>query len=289
MRVLHADRTVGVYKRRVVARRGVCRRRHGTSARRCLMAWTRRSEVAWGRRRFDECTDSVSSAHWGRLVPECVNNRTFPYRFRSVAVVTHCHERGVDGKPGSRWGRRWGACLQGRYATRRRPAWEGDGALPLVSSGLFGVRAAGSCPRVHRQKNCLEPGGAVATPCTSELRSERESVDCQVPSRRKCLPIRGGAAGPERRLAPRLCTLALGQRLEQPIARHFRHFIAERLARSEPSISLHLGVCGAFRATPGTASSIRGIAERESFRFGTLGGAARAAPGRSVRAGGAGS
>jgi hypothetical protein len=206
-------------------------------------------------------TSGDQAGPWGRVVPDRANDRTFPYRFKGVRREAHCHGRVRSGKPKPRWGRRWGACLGEGQTTQGRPTGDSDGVA-------------------LSQKNCLEPGGAFAPPLVSVLGSEWVCVDCQVPSRNWCLPLRDGAAGPERSFAPRPYTLALGQRLEQSIALHFRRFRWVCNTTSEPLISLHLGVCGGIRATRCSGYPVSWRRLARPFTFETVEGVHGAGMGR---------
>ncbi len=194
-------------------------------------------------------------AHRGRLAPDRDGSRTFPYRFGKMHPEAHCHGLCVSGTPNARWGRRWGAGSVDGQTTQGRPTGSGEVVARFLAS----------------LQNCLEPGGAVATPLVA-FRSEWECVDCQVPSRNWCLPLRDGAAGPERSVAPRPCTLALGQWLEQSIALHFSRLEHVQPLGSEPPISLHLGVCGGVRATRAASSTFLTRARPGPFTFETPGG-----------------
>lgn len=136
---------------------------------------------------------------------------TFTHHFTLIAAAAGCHGPGqgvtrkaqrnpaAHGKPGAGWGRRGGG-LQCRNTYLRRAHRAGDG----VRYGFETVQSI------------LGTGGA------NILQAEGE--DCQVPSRRLCLSLRSGAAGPEWRWAPRARTLTLGHSLEQPNALNFSSF-----------------------------------------------------------------
>jgi hypothetical protein len=185
---------------------------------------------------------------------------TFPYRFTTfthcfarVGSDAHCHDPGRSGTCRSRI--RW--CELGSPAGggRDHPSALGRtlGTLVGRQSADGGSRGAAAKARRSRrrgiasglgarssgEKDRLGTGGAAAfAPVWSE------GGDCQVPSRRVCLSLRGSAAGPEWRRTPVLRTLALGQRLGQLHARVFARLSHARAACRRVSRS----VGGAKRA-----------------------------------------
>lgn len=172
---------------------------------------------------------------WGRACGKSAYSSTLSHSFDRILVAAGCHASLPDGtpepqrnfagsvEPSAGWGRRGGR-LQGRQRHRRAPE----------STGFrFGF------------ESILGAGGAVV----SSLPRQRRSEDCQVPSRRLCLSLRHGAAGPEWRWAPRGSSLTLGQRLEQSNACGFRSFAGKTGSKSEPTHSV-LRARRAIRETP---------------------------------------
>jgi hypothetical protein len=149
--------------------------------------------------------------------PTPLHDTTFTYRFADLAPRVDCSAGSRGGTPESRlhfatigrrpngagWSGRWGGRLQ-------------DGRLPRYRRLCRGgVRVS-----LARRSSRLGTGGAAVL----TFPTERERVDCQVPSRCVCLSQRGGAAGPEWRRSPLGVSLALGQRLGQSFARGFIAF-----------------------------------------------------------------
>lgn len=177
------------------------------------------------------------------------HSSTFPYSFAGIGATPGCHGpwRGdtpkfqrnlaAHGRPGAGWGRRGGG-LHCRHTYLRRALRGSDGVC-------FGFALESN----------LGTGGAIY------LREEVE--DCQVPSRRLCLSLRSGAAGPEWRWAPRARTLALGHRLEQPIASKFSSFGCHIADESERTHS-HLRANGGTRETPFRAGAVSRAFERRN-------------------------
>lgn len=177
-----------------------------------------------------------ATAHfWSPSCGKSAYSSTLSHSFDRILVAAGCHASLLDGtpepqrnfarsvEPSAGWGRRGGR-LQGRQRRRR---------VPESTSFRF------------RLESILGAGGAVAP----SLPRQRRSEDCQVPSRRLCLSLRHGAAGPEWRWAPRGSILTLGQRLEQSNACGFRSFARRTGSKSEPSHSV-LRAPRAIRETP---------------------------------------
>ena len=153
------------------------------------------------------------SAHFTGTRPEdeCVttaHSSTFPYTFAGIVAAAGCHE-----------------VCPGDTSDAHRHSVNPFG---LTGWGAPGRASARDSRRTHRHftrttgsscdggsrvrcESILGAGGAIV--------SRERDEDCQVPSRRLCLSLRYGAAGPEWRWAPRVPTLALEHCLEQLNAR----------------------------------------------------------------------
>lgn len=177
----------------------------------------------------------------------CAHSYTFPYSFAGIVSEATCYATwrsdtpkaqrnpAALGRPGAGWGRRGGGLQCGHTYLRRA------------------LRGSEGASRGHSVESILGTGGAI-TSCEG-------GEDCQVPLRRLCLSLRGSAAGPEWRWAPRGSTLALGQRLEQPNARDFRSFAGFWGYRSELTHSA-LRPASGVRETPFPSGTV-------SHSFGT--------------------
>lgn len=182
-------------------------------------------------------------------------SRPFPHSFAGISRVAGCHgvaqgdtpkaQRNPAGLgwPRAGWGRRGGG-LQRRHSHLRHTPRQSDGA----SAGF-------------RIESILGTGGAATL--------HRERGDCQVPSRRLCLSLRDSAAGPEWRCAPRVCTLALEQRLEQLIACKFSPIIRFRRWEAERAHSTtrrHSGIHETPSRFGAVSFGFGGRAESTQFR-----------------------
>lgn len=172
------------------------------------------------------------SAHFTgtRGKEECVNtahSSTFPYTFAGIVDAAGCHEVCPGDTPEfhrhsvNPFGlTEWGAPGRASARDSRRTQRHFTRATGSSCDG-------GSCVRCE---SILGAGGAIV--------SRERDEDCQVPSRRLCLSLRYGAAGPEWRWAPRVPTLALERCLEQLNAREIPGLTGSGRHKSELTHSL---------------------------------------------------